>query len=707
MNSNKQVVIDSKTHHLERIPRELKELPQWMPFKLEPRPNSIKKSKVPKYNGHTASKSDSKNWLSYQDCLNQFEDGRYGYDGIGFCPNGSNLLFIDLDDCFDEGGQLHERAREIVDSIDGYVERSLSGNGLHIVTLTDKHYGNPKSADGKVEIFTDRMYLAMTGDVFEGKSQIPLFPAKTSALDQHIHKHPESKPYDAFEIYSKRDSHLTLEKAEEILMGQLIPNPERGDWLQLGMALHFQFIGDFDALMLWDKYSARDGAGNYLGLSDLEKQWNGFRLNHPNPITFASIYQKLKKPELTEAEVWEEAKPIQYDLDKPKPIRYLLNGFMTEGITSIAGASGAGKTTMVVELASIVAHLCDESKVGSDLDKHFLKVRGRRKVIHFTEHADQIEQVLYGKRKFGKNHSAITCGTEEANEWYIVVPTKKYTSTQLAGLVSGYSKKHTVTWPTGRFDQSGNEVNVEMPPLLIFDTASASFSLDDENSNSEQSKMIASIKEVIRELKSSIWIITHVAKAAKSLDLKQQSSRGAGAIEADVQTAASLGREIGAKCSVLSITKNRIQTDFDEINFISTFHKSQVEDEWGDWQPITYITGELIKSTSVQRIQQKADSKKEGAELAKKYSIKQRAISIVDLLKNTTGKELYNQEDIQVVLGGNVAINRAATGLLKAQGYIINKRLDKAESEVNGGKRRAIVLSSKPFDEATLEDGNV
>ena len=706
MNSNKQVVIDSKTHQLERIPNELKEFSQWMPFKLESRPNSIKKSKVPKYNGHTASKSDPKNWLSYQECLNQFEDGGNGYDGIGFCPNGSNLLFIDLDDCFESNGQLNERAREIVDSVEGYVERSLSGNGLHIVTLTNKHYGNPKSADGKVEIFTDRMYLAMTGDVFEGKSLIPLFPAKTSVLDRHLHKQPESKPYDAFEVYSKRDPHLTLEKAEEILMDQLIPNPERGDWLQLGMALHFQFIGDFDALMLWDKYSSRDGAGNYLGLSDLEKHWNGFRLNHPNPITFASVYQKLKKPELTEEEVLEEAKPIQYDLDKPKPIRYLLNGFMTEGITSIAGASGAGKTTMVVELASIVAHLCDESKVSSDLDKHFLKVQGRRKVIHFTEHADQVEQVLYGKRKFGKNHSAVTCGTEEANEWYIVVPTKKYTATQLAGLVSGYSKKHTVTWPTGRFDQIGNEVNVEMPPLLIFDTASASFALDDENSNSEQSKMIASIKEVIRELKSSIWIITHVAKAAKALDLKQQSSRGAGAIEADVQTAASLGREIGAECSVLSITKNRIQTKFDEINFKPTFHNLQVEDEWGDWQEVTYITGELTKSTSVERIQKKADSKKEGAELAKNFAIKQRAIAIMDLLKNAARNEFYNQEDLQDLFGGNAGINRGAMGLLKTHGYIVNKKLDKAESEANGGKRRALVPSSKPFDEGSLEDGN-
>jgi hypothetical protein len=707
MNTNKQAVVDLPKDQLERIPAELKELPQWMPFKLESRPDSNKKAKVPSYRGRPADKTDPRYWLSFEECLAQYEQGGYGYGGIGFCPNGSNFLFIDLDDCFEPSGQLDERAREIVDSVSGYVERSLSGNGLHIVTLTDKYYGNPKSTDGKVEIFTDRMYLAMTGEVFEDRSQIPIFPANTTVLDRYLHKQKETKAYDPFEVYSRRDPHLTLEKAEEILMVQLIPNPSRDDWLSLGMALHFQFLGDFDALILWDKYSSREGAGNYRGFNDLERAWNSFQLDHQNPITFASIYQRLRKPELNEQELLEEVKPIQYDLDKPKPIRYLLNGFMTEGITSIAGASGAGKTTMIVELASIISHLCDETKVSDSLEKHFLKVRGRRKVIHFTEHAEQIEQVLYGKRKFGKNHSAITCGTKEANEWYLVVPTKKYSAAELAKLVSAYSKNYTVAWPSGRLDQSGNQINVVMPPLLIFDTASASFALDDENSNTEQSKMIAALKEVIRELNSSIWIVTHVAKAAKTRELKEQTSRGAGAIEADVQTAASLGRELGAECSVLSITKNRIQTRFDELNFKPTFHNLQVEDEWGDWQEVTYITGELTKSTSVERIQKKADSKKESAELAKSFAIKQRAIAIMDLLKNAARNEFYNQEDLQDVFGGNAGINRGATGFLKTYGYIINKRLDKAESEANGGKRRALIPSSKPFCEDALEDGNV
>lgn len=704
MKTNVSTNKDELLRQLERVPNELKERNQWMPYKLTPRPNGGKMNKIPQYNGHAADKTNSNHWLSYQECIEQLEDDRYGYDGIGFCPSKSNLLFIDLDNCFDAYGKLDSRARDIVNGIDGYAERSQSGEGLHIVTLTNKYFGNPKSEDGKVEIFTDRMYLAMTGDVFEDRTQVPVFEVDTTVLEGYLTRAVDTKPFDAFEAHSRRDPTLTLEKAEDILMNQIIPNPNRGDWLQIGMGLHFQFEADIDALIVWDKYSAREEAGNYQGFSDLEKTWNGFKLNHPNPITFATIYQKLKKPELSEEEVLEESQPIRYDLDKPKPVRYLLNGFMSEGITSIAGASGAGKTTMVVELASIVAHLFDETKAG--IDKHFLKVRGRRKVIHFTEHAEQIERTLYGKRRFGQEYSSINCSTAEANDWYIVVPTKKYSAAQLAKLVLAYSKKHTVSWPTGRLDKEGQEIIVVMAPLLIFDTASASFALEDENSNSEQSKMIAAIKEVVRDLHSSIWIITHVAKAAKELDLKRQSSRGAGAIEADVQTAASLGREIGAECSVLSITKNRIQTKFDEINFKPSFHTLMVEDEWGDWQNVEYITGELIQSTSQERIQNKKESKQKTAKEAKQFEIKERAAAIMELLNNSTNQKLYNQGDIQDALAGNSGVNRAAVTLLIEKGYLVNKKLDKAQSAANEAKRKALIRTAKYFDVIDLRDAN-
>jgi hypothetical protein len=68
---------------------------------------------------------------------------------------------------------------------------------------------------------------------------------------------------------------------------------------------------------------------------------------------------------------------------------------------------------------------------------------------------------------------------------------------------------------------------VVIPRLLIFDIASASFTFEDENSNSKMSKMITAINEVIWVLRSTIGIIIYFAKAAKTLELKQQSSRGA------------------------------------------------------------------------------------------------------------------------------------------------------------------------------------
>lgn len=688
---------------LRAIPAQIKILAQWMPYKLELRPNNPHKmSKVPKNQfGVTASKLNKENWMSFDECLSLYESDKTNFSGIGFCPNNPDLLFIDLDDCFHPDGSLDTRAREIVDGIEGYVERSQSGSGLHIVTLTDKVYGNPKSPDGKVEIFTDRMYLAMTGDVFEGRDSIPDSPPGTVALDKHLVRIESAKPIDDFEIYNKRDRNLTIEKAREILLNKIIPNPSREDWLLVGRALHFQFEGDYDALMVWDEYSTRDGAGNYQSIADIEKHWNGLELSHPNPITFASIYHRLKKPELTEDEVIADNPPVRYSTDKPKAVRYLLNGFMAEGVTSIAGAGGAGKTTMVVELASIVAHLCDEETIGAD--KHFLKVRGRRRVIHFAEDTDQVERALYAKRHYGKGASSITRGDDDANDWYTVIQTKKYTDKELGKLITAYSKKYTENWPGDKLDIDGKQLYVEMPPLLIFDTASATFDLLDENSNSEQSKMIAAIKMAIRDIKSSIWIITHVAKAARAMDVTQQTSRGAGAIEADVQTAASLAREIGAECSVLSINKNRIQTEFNELAYYPSFNKTFVQDEWGDVQEITYITGEVAKGKSSERISGKKDAKKISKQNERDAEVDKLIVKAFKLVAMAPEEVLYGKTCLRDLLGVSAATSQAVLSRLFADGYLVNRNLTPEEREKFCGKRAGLFVAKDLLAERDFE----
>jgi hypothetical protein len=483
-------------------------------------------------------------------------------------------------------------------------------------------------------------------------------------------------------------------------MNKLIPNPVYEDWLQIGMALHFQFEGDYEALDLWDKYSQRDGAGNYSGYGDLEKQWNGFKLSHPKPVTIASIYKRLQKPELTIDELITQNPPLRYDTTKPKAVRYLLNGFMGEGVTSLAGASGAGKTTMIVEMASIVAHLCEEERLG--IEKHFLKVRGRRRVVHFAEDTRQIEQALYAKRKYGEGASQITRDDGDVIDWYMLVQTKKYSAPELGKLIEAYSSRHTECWPTGIIEPDGRERFVVMPPLLIFDTASASFDLDDENSNSEQSKMIAAIKAATKVHYDPIWITSHVAKAARDKDVKHQTSRGAGAIEADAQTVATLARDIGLNCTILSLNKNRIQTQYDELQFHPSFHDEFVEDEWGDLQEVTYITGELSKGTSKERIASKQQSKKRAADVDKQKQLDQNILGAFKLVIGAPKGSIFSKDDIRASLGiGNAQATKAVEWLVR-EGYLLNKQLTKEEREATNKRRGLFIgknlLAERDFD---------
>lgn len=89
---------------------------------------------------------------------------------------------------------------------------------------------------------------------------------------------------------------LTIEEAEEYLMGSGLSNVDRDSWYKAGMALHHHFEGSDEALRLWDKWSA--SAPNYKGLDDCAKTWNSFHDDKSKPVTIGSIiaaYQKNNK----------------------------------------------------------------------------------------------------------------------------------------------------------------------------------------------------------------------------------------------------------------------------------------------------------------------------------------------------------------------------------------------------------------------------
>ncbi|WP_308346427.1 hypothetical protein [Streptomyces sp. ISL-66] len=112
--------------------------------------------------GDAASSTDPRTWSSYSKA-NSSKTGA----GLGFVLNGDGITCIDLDHCL-TGGRLADWAREIVALAPGcWIERSVSGDGLHIWGRSVMRTGRRiKIQGGTVELYPSGRYIAVTGDTW-------------------------------------------------------------------------------------------------------------------------------------------------------------------------------------------------------------------------------------------------------------------------------------------------------------------------------------------------------------------------------------------------------------------------------------------------------------------------------------------------------------------------------------------------------------
>lgn len=144
----------------ERVPQELKELPQWVCWRLVDDLGKDRKKKVPvdPHTGGAAKSNDPATWASYEDAVAGKE--RFRADGIGIMfANG--IFGIDLDHCIDKEGQLLPYAREIVETVQSYTELSPSGTGLHILCAGRLPEGRRRK--GSVEMYSEGRFFTVTG----------------------------------------------------------------------------------------------------------------------------------------------------------------------------------------------------------------------------------------------------------------------------------------------------------------------------------------------------------------------------------------------------------------------------------------------------------------------------------------------------------------------------------------------------------------
>lgn len=224
-----------------------------------------------------------------------------------------------------------------------------------------------------------------------------------------------------------------------------------------------------------------------------------------------------------------QAQDLQYRLDAPEPpslhplaqfvrlnrqpqaVRWVLPGVIEEGVVTIAGARGVGKTTVILPLALAVAGL---HAPGYPLAPHPDRWRH---VIYVAEQLSQAERILAGV----VGHSDMGVTWEQAEERLHLVEARRLDVADVAAVGAFYRQQFTRVVD-----------GVEIAPLVIFDTLAASFAMASENDNSEASRIMATLKQGFAGL--PVWIVSHVAKAAIGrADIPTLTSRGAGAFEAD------------------------------------------------------------------------------------------------------------------------------------------------------------------------------
>ncbi len=158
------------------VPAELKAIPTWCCYRTRWNEDKGKKDKfiISPIDGKWASSKELGRWVTFDEALKYARENNC--EGLSVLLDRKHgITCIDLDKCIlnAQTGELNERATKLVEALKGtYIERSTSGNGLHIFVRDDilkNGQYNSTAMDiekGDLEVFDDKRIMSMTGDMY-------------------------------------------------------------------------------------------------------------------------------------------------------------------------------------------------------------------------------------------------------------------------------------------------------------------------------------------------------------------------------------------------------------------------------------------------------------------------------------------------------------------------------------------------------------
>ncbi|WP_429255120.1 AAA family ATPase [Paraburkholderia sp. GAS334] len=315
------------------------------------------------------------------------------------------------------------------------------------------------------------------------------------------------------------DAWWTKERVERELLAHFDPSDEvwdRSRWLILGMILHHQGDGGDEWLELWDAWSSRDqrvdGDGVPMYQPGLcEQLWETFNGNRKNAATIGTLIkwvrdaQKKAQPVARPAGSRFVIRSADELLNAP-PLPWLIRGVVPRnGLVSVFGASGSGKSFLVLDLACAVA--------SGEPNWFDYSVKQQSAVIYC---------VLEGEGGIGKRLAAWKQHTRKP------VPKELKFVTQPFNLLAG--QQEIMELARAIQDAGGHG------GLVILDTLSRAVPGADENSSVDMSNIVAAANTLQDVLGGVVMLVHHTGKDA-SKGLRGHSSLHA-ALDAAIEVCA-------------------------------------------------------------------------------------------------------------------------------------------------------------------------
>ena len=178
------------------VPDEMKKRPNWVVVKTwwNAKKGRYAKRPINCNTGEYAESDNPETWTTFDNALKYLKEK--GGTTVAYALDGKdNISCIDLDHCYDENGQPSALAKEVLSKCGKtYVEKSVSGNGLHIFGKTSGMDIRTFSKDGDLEFYQKDHFIAMTGDG-TGYSRLESFdtPEMKELLSRKCEKREEWK----------------------------------------------------------------------------------------------------------------------------------------------------------------------------------------------------------------------------------------------------------------------------------------------------------------------------------------------------------------------------------------------------------------------------------------------------------------------------------------------------------------------------------